>query len=301
VSHAVQHEPAAADGLAERLHRHVAVLAGEIGERNVARPAALEAAEDYIRKCWQAQGYEVGAQRYTVDGISCANLEVNRRGSAPDAGLLLLGAHYDSVTGSPGADDNASGVAALLEIGRLFCTEQPTQTVRLVAFVNEEPPYFYTRRQGSMVYARAARHRGDDIRLMVSLEMLGCYSVQPGSQRYPPLFRRFFPSRGNFIGMVSNFRSRHKMRRLAAAFRRTSDFPLEQLATFSLIPGVAWSDHRSFWQRRYHALMVTDTAFYRNPRYHTALDTPETLDYPRFAAVTRGLFEAIRTITQEGI
>jgi Zn-dependent M28 family amino/carboxypeptidase len=289
------------DALEVRLREHVHALAGEIGERNVGRPAAMHAAEAYIRGCWSEVGYEVTAQTYTVRGIASSNLEITCPGTRKDDAILLVGAHYDTVAGSPGADDNASGVAALLELGRLFRTVQPAMTVRFVAFVNEEMPFFFSEEQGSMVYAAAARRREDDIRLMVSLEMLGYYSDLPGSQRYPPLFRPFFPSRGNFIGFVANFRTRRKQRKLVAAFRAACAFPAEQLATFSTVPGVAWSDHHSFWQQRYHALMVTDTAFYRYPWYHTAHDTPEQLDYPRFAAVTTGLFEAFRAVSAAGI
>jgi Zn-dependent M28 family amino/carboxypeptidase len=166
---------------------------------------------------------------------------------------LLLGVHYDSVGGSPGANDNASGVAALLEISRMFWAFEPALTVRFVAFVNEEPPFFGTSQQGSIVYAQAARRRGDDIRLMASLETIGCYSSEPGSQGYPPLFRFFYPDCGNFIGIVSDFRSRAAMRRLAAAFCAHSDFPLQTVSTFRFVPGVAWSDHDSFWRHGYGA------------------------------------------------
>jgi hypothetical protein len=293
--------PASGEPLAGRLRSHVRALAESIGERNVWRPAALRAAENYIRLCWAEQGYPVEAQTYRVRDLACSNLEVTRAGCSRAGGILLVGAHYDTVAGSPGADDNASGVAALLELSRLFATVQPALTIRFVAFVNEEAPFFYSRQQGSSVYAAAARRRDDDIRLMVSLEMLGCYSDEPGSQRYPPLFRHFFPSRGNFIAFVSNFRSRSKQRKLVAAFRAASDFPLEHIATFSLVPGVAWSDHLSFWRHRYPALMVTDTAFYRYPWYHTPQDTAERLDYHRIKAVTEGLFGAFRAIAKDGI
>ena len=194
----------------ERLERHVRVLAEEIGERNVFRSGTLDAAAAYIAEEWRAQGYEVGRQTYEARGASCVNLEVARQGSHRPGEILLVGAHYDSVRGSPGADDNASGVAALLELSRAFAAESPARTVRFVAFVNEEPPFFLTGKQGSMVYARAARAGGDDIRLMVSLEMLGFYSDAPGSQRYPPLFRHFYPDRGNFLAWCrTSARVRH--------------------------------------------------------------------------------------------
>jgi len=286
-----------ADRLSEALRQHVRVLAGEIGERNVFRPTALRSAAEYITAAWQVQGHDVAAQRYTVRGIECANLEVSVSGTMPGGGVLLVGAHYDTVRGSPGADDNASGVAALLEIGRLLRIEAPTHTVRCVAFVNEEEPFFFLGEMGSLVYARAARGRGDRIRLMLSLEMLGCYRDEPGTQAYPPLLRRFYPDRGNFLGFVSNLRSRMQLRELVRAFRSVSDFPAEAAALPWWVPGVALSDQSSFWRQGYPGVMVTDTAYLRNPRYHTHRDTPETLDYPRFARATLGLAGALRLLS----
>jgi hypothetical protein len=283
----------------ERLERHVRILAGEIGERNIFRPGTLDAAAAYIAEQWRDQGYEVGRQSYEARGVSCANLEIARQGSHRASEILLVGAHYDSVRGSPGADDNASGVAALLELSRAFASENPARTVRLVAFVNEEPPFFLTGKQGSMVYARAARSRGDDIRLMVSLEMLGFYSDAPGTQRYPPLFRSFYPDSGNFLGLVSNFGSRRVMLRLARAYRAHSRFPLEHVATFRWIPGIAWSDHRSFWRQGYPAVMATDTAFYRYRHYHRSSDTPDRLTYGPFAEATEGLLHAFRALAAD--
>jgi Zn-dependent M28 family amino/carboxypeptidase len=283
---------------AERLRHHVERLAGEIGERNIFRPAALAAAREYIEAEWSEQGYQVSLQWYETSGHPCANLEVALGGSSRPEQILVVGAHYDSVCGSPGADDNASGVAALLEISRLFAAEMPSVAVRFVAFVNEEPSFFLSGEQGSMMYARSARARGHDIRLMLSLEMLGYYRAEPGSQRYPPLFRFFYPDRGDFLGFVCDFRSRRMMLRMARLFRAHSGFPLEHVATFRFVPGVAWSDHRSFWRNGYRALMVTDTAFYRNPHYHRAEDTPDKLAYPQLADVTEGLFRSLAVLAR---
>lgn len=281
------------NGLTARLCGHVQRLAGEIGERNIFRPAALEAAAAYIETVWSGQGYSVSRQTYTARGVASANLEVTRHCGRSAAPVLLLGAHYDSVRGSPGANDNATGVAALLEIGRMLAATEPALDIRCVAFVNEEPPFFLGRHQGSMVYARAARRRGDVIPLMLALEMLGCFDDTPGSQRYPPLLRHFYPATADFIAFVSNLRGRRLLRRMVAAFRAVSDFPAEAAALPALLPGVAWSDHLSFWRHGYRALMVTDTAFYRYPWYHTAGDTPDRIDYPRLAQVTTGLGRAV--------
>jgi Zn-dependent M28 family amino/carboxypeptidase len=286
--------------LIERLRGHVERLAAEIGERNVFMPAALQRAAGYIEEQWEQFGYTVERREYDVSGTRCANLIVERRGGARQDEILLIGAHYDSLYGSPGANDNASGVAALLEIGRMFRAVEPQLTVRFVAFVNEEPPFFMTEQQGSAVFAKECRQRGDDIRLVAALETIGCYSQLSGSQRYPLLFRYFFPDRGNFIGIVSDFSSRAVLRRLAKAFRARSNFPLETVSTFRFVPGVSWSDHRSFWREGYRAVMVTDTAFYRYRHYHAATDTPDKLAYPEFAQVTLGLFEAFALLAREG-
>jgi Zn-dependent M28 family amino/carboxypeptidase len=281
------------DPTPEELQAHVETLAGEIGERNVFRPAALRAAEEYIEATWRDQGHTVRRQVYETHGTACANLEISIDGNGPPAEMVVVGAHYDSIRGGPGANDNASGVAALLAMGRALSEIEPRRTLRLVAFVNEEPPFFSLGKMGSMVYAREARQRGDRIRMMLSLETIGYYSEEPGSQQYPPLFRHFFPDRANFIAFVANFRSWRAMRRTVSAFRRHSTFPVEHVATFGFVPGVSWSDHLAFWQQGYPALMVTDTAFYRYRYYHTAADTPERLNYGAMAEVTRGLCGAV--------
>lgn len=286
--------------LRDRLEAHVRALAEEIGERNVFNPGALSDARDYIERQWRAMGYEVVPQTYEVRGMPCSNLEITRLGSGCADEMFLIGAHYDSVIGSPGANDNGTGVAAILEMARHFAHVETGRTVRFVAFVNEEPPFSFSPQMGSMVYADAARKRGDDIRLMLSLETIGCYSDRPGSQQYPPLFRYFYPDAGNFIAFVSNFRSRGMLRRFTSAFRTHSEFPAEQVATFSWVPGISWSDHLSFWRRRYRALMVTDTAFYRYPHYHAPTDTADKVDYVAMEAVIGGINGALTTLVAEG-
>jgi Zn-dependent M28 family amino/carboxypeptidase len=285
--------------LAARLESHVRMLAEDIGDRNVYQPDALAQASAYIDNVWQAQGSLVTPQTYEAEGIPCSNLEVTHAGITHPEQILLIGAHYDSVSGSPGANDNGSGVAALLEIARLLKGVETDCTVRFVAFVNEESPFFFREQMGSMVYARMARKRDDDIRLMISLEMLGYYSERPRSQRYPPLFRFFYPDRANFIAFVSNLRSRRVLHRFSTAFGRHSQFPAEHVATFSWIPGVALSDHLAFWRQGYRALMVTDTAFYRYPHYHAATDLPDELDYASMAAVTEGVAHAVASLARQ--
>jgi len=284
--------------LAGRLQGHVERIAGSIGERNVWRPHALAAAARYVREQWGAQGLAVSAQGYRVEGQLCENLQVEFTGDDAGQGIVLVGAHYDTVQGSPGANDNASGVAGLIELARRLRDGRGARTVRLVAFVNEEPPFFYWGQMGSRIYARAARARGDDIRVMLSLEMLGCYRSEPGSQSYPPFLKYFYPERGNFIAFVSNLRSRRALREVVAAFKANSDFPVESLASPAIVPGVSWSDQLSFWREGYRAVMVTDTAFYRYRWYHSPRDTPEKLNYADMARVVDGLARAVRALAE---
>lgn len=278
---------------AENLRAHVHKLAAQIGERNVFRPQALRQAAEYVEQVWFEQGYEVVHYLYDVKGERWANLEVSRYGKERPSEIILIGAHYDSVVGSPGANDNSSGVAALLELSSRISGWLPGRTVRFVAFVNEEPPFFQTSKMGSRVYAQTACQRGDDIRAMISLETIGYYSNKRGSQHFPPLFNFFYPSRGNFIMFVSNLRSRALLRRAVAAFRAHSDFPVEGVSAFGALSGVGWSDHSPFWSKGYRALMVTDTAPYRYPYYHTGEDTPDRVNYEALARVTEGLLGVV--------
>ncbi len=280
----------------EQLRHHVQTLAGDIGARNVWRPGTLARAAAYIENTWREQGYAVRRQTFTAANIEVANLEVVHTGKERPQEIIVIGAHYDTVEFSPGANDNGSGVAALLELSRYFAKRDTARTITFVAFVNEEPPFFETDQQGSRVYAAEARRLGNDIRAMLSLETMGYFSNAPGSQKYPPLFRWFYPSKGNFIGFVSDLKSRAVLHQAVAAFRAQTDFPVECCSTWSRVPGVGWSDHASFWGEGYRALMVTDTAPYRYAYYHSELDTPDRLDYAALARVTAGLCGTVETL-----
>jgi Zn-dependent M28 family amino/carboxypeptidase len=278
------------------LRRHVDALALGIGERHVRLPYALVAAARYIDEAFSLAGYSVRPQHYQVEGVTYTNLEVECIGRDTAHEIVLIGAHYDTIEGSPGADDNASGVAAMIEVARLLHGRRLRGTVRCVAFVNEEARFFYSSRMGSAVYARAARARGDDIKVMLSLETMGYFSSRPRSQRYPPLLRFFYPDRGNFIAFVSNLRSRSALTRVHEAFRSQCAFPSARLASPPIVPGVSWSDQLSFWRVGYPAVMVTDTALYRYPHYHRPTDTPEKLDFASLACVTAGLAQAVAVL-----
>ncbi|HYS43694.1 MAG TPA: M28 family peptidase [Geobacteraceae bacterium] len=275
--------------LRDRLRGHVTMLAGEIGERNVLHYRALQQAAQYVTSRLRGLGLTVREEPYLVEDKEVVNIEAELKGTVHPEEIVVIGAHYDSVSGTAGANDNGSGVAALLELARLLKETNPARTVRLVAFVNEEPPWFQTEAMGSLVYARRAKKRGDKIVAMLSLETIGCYSDLPKSQHYPAPFGLFYPDTGNFIAFVGNFRSRSLLRRAIGTFRATTPFPSEGVAAPEAISGIGWSDHWSFWQEGYPALMVTDTAPFRYLHYHEPEDTPEKLDYERMARVVDGL------------
>lgn len=282
--------------LAQGLRRHVEKLAGEIGERHVGAYDRLEAAADYIAATLGGAGYEVGAQEYKVSGRIVRNLDAEIRGSTRPAEILIVGAHYDSVPGCPAANDNGSGVAALLEMAWLLAHAKPARTVRFVAFVNEEPPYFQSAQMGSVVYARRCKARRENVVGMMSLETIGYYTDAPGSQQYPPPYDRQFPSTGNFIAFVANEESAAWVKDVTTSFKRHTPFPSEAAAAPEHVTGVGFSDQWSFWQEGYPALMVTDTAFFRYPHYHTPQDTPDKLDYDRTARVVTGLVRVVEDL-----
>lgn len=278
--------------LREELRADVQKLAGEIGERNIWHYAELNAAADFIENSLSLAGLHPRRDSYEVRGQACHNIETEIRGSRPE--IILIGANYDSVLGSPGANDNGSGVAATLALARRFVGRKTEHTLRFVAFVNEEPPYFLSGEMGSLVYAGRCKAHGDKISAMISLETIGYFSDALDSQNYPSrALGAFYPKVGNFIGFVSNVHSRALLRRAIALFRKHAKIPSEGAALPWFIPGVSWSDQWSFWKHGYPALMITDTAPFRYPYYHSANDTPDKLDYDRFALVVSGMEKVI--------
>lgn len=272
------------------LERDVGRLAGPgPGERSHRFPALLEGAARYVDSSFVAAGYRVASLPYAVDSQRFRNLEVTVPGTSRPDEVVVIGAHYDAIEGAPGADDNASGTAALLALARAYAGRRFARTVRFVAFTNEEPPYFAGPTMGSRVYAARAAARGDHIVAMVSLETLGYYADAQGTQRYPFPFNLVYPDRGNFLGFVGNLDSRSLVRRAIGTFRRVARLPSEGAAAPSFVPGIGWSDHESFWLHGWEAIMITDTAPFRNPHYHMNSDTPDRLDYARMARVVTGL------------
>jgi Zn-dependent M28 family amino/carboxypeptidase len=225
------------------------------------------------------------------------NLIAEIHGGARANEIVVIGAHYDTVFDCPGADDNTSGIAALLELARLLKSSHPARTIRFVAFVNEEPPWFQTEDMGSLVYAEQAHKLKENLVAAVSLETIGMYSDAEGSQQYPQGFKSLYPSRGNFITFIGDLSSHGLVRDAVRSFRAAVQFPSEGSSAPGAIPGIGWSDHWSFWQEGYPAIMVTDTAPFRNPNYHRPTDTADTLDYDRMARVVHGL---VRVATDLG-
>jgi len=295
--------PPRGEGAPARLAGHVGKLAGEIGERNLFTLAALNTAAFYVEAAFAAQGYEPRSQRYSVQyedsgPVAVRNIEAVVLARGPDAPVLVVGAHYDSAPGTPGADDNASGVAALLELARRFRGRSGAVELRFVAFSTEEPPFFGSEQMGSAHYAAALAREGRKVAGMLSLEMLGYYSDQPGSQNYPPVLSLFYPSRGNYLGVVSNLSSRAFMARIRDGWKAPGGLPVVGSALPEWLRVITLSDHLWFWRRGWPAVMVTDTAFLRNPHYHEASDLPDQLDYARFADAVDGLEAAISGVAR---
>lgn len=284
--------------LRDRLREHVQVLAGEIGERNYWAPEALRAAADYIEQTFQEAGHEVFRQGIPTREKVFHNIEVRIPGADPQQEILVVGAHYDTVVGSPGADDNASGVAVLLELARLLSDARLERSIHLVAFVNEEAPFFGTEEMGSLQYAHRARANQEPIVGMIALEMLGYYTDAPGSQEHPPLLDIFYPDTGDFLAFVGNLDSRALVRETIGAFRADAEVPSEGLAAPEFVEAIRRSDHWAFWEMGYPALMLTDTANFRNPHYHQPTDTPDTLDYDTLTRVTTALTHTLQTMAQ---
>jgi len=285
--------------LAERLKRHVIAIASK--PHNVAHYAELERAAAYIEAELTALGYEAQRQVFETDGRPVRNIEVvipAAKGNGSNSSLVV-GAHYDSDGDAPGANDNGTGTAAVIELARLLKDMVPEdKSLRLVLFVNEEAPYYRTDKMGSLRYARSLKERGERVAGMISLETIGFFSDAPGSQKYPAPFGLLFPPTANFLSFVAMPGSRTFLHEVVAAFRRNTKFPTVGGTAPDRFAGIGWSDHWSFWRLGYPAVMVTDTALYRYPYYHTPEDTPEKVNYDKLARITIGLEHTIRDLLQ---
>jgi Zn-dependent M28 family amino/carboxypeptidase len=280
---------------ATRARRIVTTLSVDYPSRHGSFPDVLIASANFIEKELGALGYAVGSQYYVSRGVKIRNLVVEKKGKEPGWPSIVLGAHYDTVVGTPGADDNASGVAGLIELARQLKDYSNAHTIRFVAFPHEEPPYFYTHQMGSRQYARQLKEQGENVLVMLSLEMLG-YAGEGYRQLYPaPLMRLIgrYPKHGDFIALVGNLRSLGMMTVVRRAMRERCNVGVETLSAPGFLPPLFLSDHSSFWKAGYPALMVTDTAFLRNPHYHKESDTVETLNFDFFSEVVDGVHAAV--------
>jgi Zn-dependent M28 family amino/carboxypeptidase len=276
------------------LHNVVAVLANEIGVRSYQDHDRLQKAAGYITLQLTSFGYEVLHQPFEFRGNSYHNIVAEHRGTSSPERTLVIGAHYDTVRTTAGADDNASGVAGMLGLAQALARTRLEKTVRFVAFCLEERPAHRSGNMGSYHYAQSLKSKNEQVDGMLCLEMIGYFSDRAGSQRYPfPFMNRVYPGTGNFIAMVGNIRSRTLTKSVAAEFHKAVDLPVVTLNAPAIVVGIDFSDHWAFGKFGYEACMVTDTAFYRNPNYHSPADLPETLDYVRMAQVVVGLQAAV--------
>ena len=275
------------------LKQDVETLEVTIDRRNVDNYQNLVAAKDFLDRELVQAGYTVRSQNYTVDGKTFSNLEVEIPGSSRADEILVIGGHYDRAVASYGANDR-TGAAAVLALAREFVGTKPMRTLRFVEFANGEPPLPGAKHIGSFRYAQRAKEQGEKIVGMFSLETLGYYSHQANTQKYPLLLNSLYPSQGNFLGFISDIDSRELLRNTIRSFRAQAKFPSEGVALPDFIQGVGGSDRGSFWQQGYQAVMITDTAPFRNPYYHTADDTVDKIDFEKLSRVTDGISKVIR-------
>jgi hypothetical protein len=285
--------------LAQRLEAHARAIAAE--PHNVRHPEALELAASHLEAALLGMGYPVHRQTFDTEGRKVRNIEIVIEPAHADAATLVVGAHYDSYLDAPGANDNATGAAAVVELARLLADlrHKSPLRIRLVLFVNEEPPFFKTDRMGSLVHARQLKHTGERILGMLSLETLGFYSDRADSQHYPPPLGLFYPNKGDFVAFVGLTSSRAFVRETVGAFRKVAAFPSAGGTAPGIVQGIDWSDHWAYAQIGVPSLMVTDTAPFRYPHYHTPRDTPDQVDYERLARVVSGLERVIRDMAAD--
>lgn len=284
----------------ETLKAHVQKLSQEFIPRDSQHPENLNRASDFIFEEFKRANQRVEFQYFKAQGKEYRNV-VSEYGAPNDVGTIVIGAHYDAYGELPGADDNASGVAGLLELGRLLSTQTLDSKITLVAYTTEEPPFFRTDAMGSAVHAASLKAKGEKVRFMISLEMIGFFSDEPGSQAYPfPLLHLFYPSRGNFIAIIGPATLSPTTIQIKNSMNRATSLPAVSINAPSLIPGIDFSDHRSYWRHGFDAVMISDTSFYRNLAYHTKEDTAERLNYDRMADVVNGVFAAILDVSNPG-
>lgn len=286
--------------LQKRLYAHVNVLSNEFGPRNLQHYSALKKTGDYIATQMAQHNINFSTQQYCHGKKSIKNLIVEKLGQDKPDEIIIVGAHYDTVLDSPGADDNATGIACLLELIHLLHHYDTNRTLRFVAFTLEEPPFFDTEQMGSNVYAKSCKEKAENIVAMIALEMLGYYKERRGSQKYPlPDMIGDYSDKGNFIAIVGNDQSRQLGIDLAEKMKEASLVKTRTIIPNSPIHGIDLSDHSSFWKYNYPAIMITDTAFYRNPHYHESSDTIDKLNFRYFTRLVFSLAYALKQLDKK--
>lgn len=286
--------------LKRRLYTHVDMLATTIGTRNLQHYSALKKAQDYIAAQMTNYVSALSIQQFCADKKSVNNLILEKEGSVVPEEIIIIGAHYDTVVSSPGADDNASAIAGLLELIRLLHHYDNRRTLRFVAFTLEEPPFFGTELMGSEVYAKSCRDKNENVVAMVALEMLGYYSEKRRSQKYPlPDMKNHYSSRGNFIAVVGNESARQLTDDVTKHLENRDLIRIRKIVSPAYFHGIDLSDHSSFWKYDYPAIMLTDTAFYRNPHYHEVSDTIDKLNFRYFTQVVFSLAYALEMLDRQ--
>jgi Zn-dependent M28 family amino/carboxypeptidase len=282
--------------VAEDLSLHVDALASDAGARGVYKPTALEDAGAYLTKQLERAGYNVRILPFTAGGQKMTNLDATLAGTQRGTDIIVIGAHYDSLTGSPGANDNASGCAVLLEVAKALAETSCERTVRFALFANGAGDVAGDERSGSSVYARDLRKNGDKVVAMLSLDSLGTYRDTPGSQKLSFPLSLAYPKTGNFVLFAGDMGSRDLVRTCVGEFRKTGRLPSEGLAAPESVSGITASDDIGFRAQGFPAIVVTDTGKLRNDRIGTAADTPEKLDYQRMARLTSGLVHLVKSL-----
>ncbi len=280
----------------DNLKRHVYQLSHEIGKRDTANYWNLEKARIYICEQFESYGYKVRLENYVIGDRQVSNVIAFKEGIKCPSDIVVVGAHYDSYDG-PGADDNASGVAGILEFARLLKDQATDCSVKFIAFDSEEKPHFGTESMGSRVYAKGAKDSKKNITAVIIFDSIGYYSEKPRSQKYPPVFKLFYPHKGNFVKVVSDFSSSALAKNVKRFFKKHSSFPISSVIGFRFFYGINLSDHGSFWKEGYKAIHVTDTAVFRNPTYHKKNDTWDTLDYESMTQVVNGFYFVLMEMT----
>ena len=278
----------------DTLYRHIDFLSAKVGERHLWKKGSLDMAADYIHEALSGAGYSVARQTFTAYGQAVYNLIAERSGAGED--VIVIGAHYDTVPGSPGADDNASGVAGMLELARLCKNDAPRKNLIFAAFVNEEPPCFGSDNMGSMRYAKHLRESNAAIEFMISLEMIGHFN-RDETQRYPfSAMNFFYPKTADFLAVIGDFNSSKYVSLVKRKLRRNADIKVRSLIAPAQVAGISHSDNSSFWRYGFKAVMVTDTAYFRNRNYHQETDTIDSLNFNEMAKVVKGLHRALSEI-----